>query len=438
VTAGRTGVVTVGDIRRGWLPDAAAALDSMGTLMEACDLESLCGRVIDVAAELLDADCASLQTRDAQKQQLRLIASKGFVPEAAAFWEWVDAGSSSCCGQALSRGERVIIPDVESDERLAGTEDLRQMRRCGIRAVQSTPLLSRDGAPLGMLSTHWRRSYLPQGELLRFLDALARQIARLLERLEAEEERRAASEAGLRVRVAALERLDREKSGFLAGLAHALRNPLAPIRNVGAVLMQLLRDHPAAHHPLAILERQTHQLVRLVEDLLDVERIQQGRLTLEERPVELEEILEHALDTVQPLLREKQHELTIERPPAPIRVLGDGARLIQCLTNLLQNAAKYTPPGGRIRVAVAESGAKVSIAVQDNGAGIAPALLPHVFDPFVQSDQTLGHSRGGLGLGLTIVRQLVEMHGGSVEAASDGEGCGSTFTVHLWRLDPGP
>jgi signal transduction histidine kinase len=428
----------VGDIRRGWPPDVAAALDSMGTLMEACDLESLCGRVIDVAAELLDADCASLQTRDPQKQQLRLIASKGFVPEAAAFWEWVDAGSSSCCGQALSRGERVIIPDVESDERLAGTEDLRQMRQCGIRAVQSTPLLSRDGAPLGMLSTHWRRRYLPRGELLRFLDALARQIAGLLERLEAEAERRAASEASLRVRIAALERLDREKSGFLAVLAHELRNPLAPIRNVGAVLMELLRDHPAAHHPLAILERQTDQLARLVEDLLDVERIQQGRLTLEERPVELGEILEHALDTVQPLLREKQHELTVERPPAPIRVLGDGARLIQCLTNLLQNAAKYTPPGGRIQVAVGESGAKVSITVQDNGAGIAPALLPHVFDPFVQSDQTLGHSRGGLGLGLTIVRQLVEMHGGSVQAASDGEGCGSTFTIHLWRLDTGP
>ena len=244
-----------------------------------------------------------------------------------------------------------------------------------------------------------------------------------------------ASEAALRLRVAALERIDREKNDFLAMLAHELRSPLAPIRNVGEVLGHVLQDQRAARRPLAILKRQTEQLTRLVDDLLDISRIQQGRLTLHERPVELGEVLEQALDTVQPLVREKRHELTVARLEAPAFVLGDRARLVQCVANLLQNAAKYTRPGGRIHVAATESGAKVAITVRDDGAGIAPALLPRVFEPFVQSEATREHSRGGLGLGLAIVKRLVEMHGGSVEAASDGEGHGATFAIHLWRLE---
>jgi signal transduction histidine kinase len=427
----------VEDIQGGGTHDAAAALEAVGVLLEAADLESLWGRIVEVAARLLDADCASIQARIPRQPQLRLVAARGFVPAAAAFWEQVDAGSSSCCGRALSRGERVIIPDVESDAGLAGTEDLRHMRLCGIRAVQSTPLFSRGGDPLGMLSTHWRREYVPPREGLRLMDALARQIARLIERTTEEEARRA-SEASLRIRVAALERIDREKDSFLAMLAHELRNPLAPIRNTGEVLAQILHDRPAAQRPLAILRRQTGQLTRLVDDLLDIARIQQGRLTLQERPVEIGEILEQALETVQPLAREKRHQLAVQRLQAPAFVLGDGARLVQCVANMLQNAAKYTPPGGRIRVEVIESGAKVSIAIRDNGAGIAPAVLPRVFEPFVQSEDTLEHSRGGLGIGLAIVKRLVEMHGGSVEAASDGEGRGATFTIHLWRLEPVP
>ena len=422
------------DIQGGGLPDATAALDAVGVLVEADDLKSLYGRVVDVAAALLDADCASIQTHVPEKQQLRLVAARGFTPEAAAFWERVDAGSSSCCGQAWRRGERVIIPDVESDTRLAGTEDLHYLRLCGIRAVQSTPLLSRSGEALGMLSTHWRRQFHPSANMLRFADALARQIARLIERFTAEEARRT-SGADLRIRVAALERIEREKNSFLAMLAHELRSPLAPIRNVGEVLEHMTQDQPAATRPLAILKRQTDQLARLVDDLLDISRIQQGRLTLQERPVEVGEILEQALETVQPLLLEKRHNLSVERLRAPAFVLGDGARLVQCVGNLLQNAAKYTQPGGEIHLAVTEAGAKVSVTVRDNGAGIDPALLPRIFEPFVQSEETREYSRGGLGIGLAIVRRLVEMHGGSVEAFSEGEGRGSTFSIHLWRME---
>lgn len=418
----------------GPLPDAAAALEAVGMLIGRGDLKSLCGGVVEVAAELLAADCASIQIRVPGRPQLRLLAARGFVPEAVAFWDRVDAGSNTSCGRALSCGERIVIPDVERDDSLAGTEDLRHMRLCGIRAVQSNPLFSRGGEPLGMLSTHWRREYDPPAQALLLMDALARQVARLIERATAEEARRA-TETSLRLRVEALERSDREKNRFLAMVAHELRSPLAPVRNVGEVLAHVLRNHPGALRPLAILKRQTGQLARLVDDLLDISRIQQGRLTLQERPVEIGEILDQALETVQLLMREQRHELLVERLRTPAFVLGDRARLVQCVANLLQNAAKYTHPGGHIRLAVAAEGAKVSISVRDDGAGIAPALLPHVFEPFVQSKETREHARGGLGIGLAIVKRLVEMHGGSVEAVSAGEGRGATFTVHLWRLD---
>lgn len=250
-------------------PDAAApALSVISTMVvDAGDLEAFCSRVMDAAAQLLGADCASIQTKIPARPALRLVAARGFVPAATAFWREVDAGSSSSCGQALTRGQRIIVPDVERDEHLAGTEDLRHMRLCGIRAVQSTPLLSPSGAPVGMLSTHWRRAYQPPAGTLRFLDVVASHVGALIERVSMEEALRA-SEAALRLRVAALEAADREKSKFLAMLGHELRGPLAPICNVGELLSQLLRDQPAAQQPLEILKRQTEQLTRLVEDLL--------------------------------------------------------------------------------------------------------------------------------------------------------------------------
>lgn len=390
---------------------------------------------MDAAIQLLDADFASIQTRDPETAELRLVAARGFAPESAAHWQRVQAGSTTSCGQALSRGERFVIPDVERDELLAGTEDLRHFRLCGIRAVQSTPLLSETGETVGMLSTHWRRERLPSPGELRFLDPLVPTLAALIERASAAEALRT-SEAALRQRVEALERADREKNNFLAMLAHELRNPLAPISNVGEVLAHVLGERPAARRPLAILKRQTDQLTRLVDDLLDISRIEQGRMTLEEHPVEVGEILDQAIETVQPLIREKQHRLTVRRLHARALVLGDRARLIQCIGNLLQNAAKYTERRGEIAIAVRESDTNVSIEVRDKGAGIAPELLPRIFDLFVQSEETLASSRGGLGIGLAIVKRLVIMQGGSVEATSAGEGRGSTFTIHLRR--PGP
>ena len=416
--------------------DAAPALSVMSTVVvDAGDLKVFCGKVTEAAAQMLGADYASIQTRIPGQPALQLLGEIGFAAEATAFWQVVDAGSSSTCGQALSHGQRIIVPDVERDEHLAGTEDLRQMRLCGIRAVQSTPLVTRSGACMGMLSTHWRQPYQPPSGALRLLDVVASHVAALMERVAVEEALRA-GEAALRLRVAALEAADREKNQFLAMLGHELRGPLAPISNVREFLAQLLRDQPAAQRPLEILKRQTDQLTRLVADLLDIARIQEGRMALEEQPVEIGAVLEQAIETVQPLLREKQQRLSVVGLPAPVLVIADRARLVQCFGNLLHNAVKYTDPEGEISVEVRTSQTRVSVLVSDNGAGISAALLPHVFNLFVQNEETLEHSGGGLGIGLAVVKRLVEMHGGSVGAASGGEGRGSTFAIHLPRLEP--
>lgn len=233
-----------------------------------------------------------------------------------------------------------------------------------------------------------------------------------------------------------LERADRLKDEFLAMLAHELRNPLAPIRNAAEILKHLVGSDERTQAPLGMLSRQTAQLTRLVDQLLDVSRISQGRITLELRVVEIGEIIDHAVESVQPLISDNEHQLSIERPSESIFVQGDPARLAQVLGNVLNNAAKYTDRNGHIQIGVSVTEREVELQVTDNGRGISADLLPHIFDLFVQSERTLDRAQGGLGVGLAVVKRLVELHGGSVKAQSQGPGCGSTITVQLLRSQP--
>jgi len=233
-----------------------------------------------------------------------------------------------------------------------------------------------------------------------------------------------------------LKAANRHKDEFLAMLAHELRNPLAPIRNAGELLGRWLGTHPEAKVPLAILHRQTRQLTRLVDDLLDVARISQGQITLKKETIEIGAVLDQAVETIQPLVQEKLHRLNIRKPFSPVYVNGDFARLVQSLGNILHNAAKYTDSGGEIEVDVKEANGDLTIAVCDSGSGIAPDLLPTVFDLFVQSRRTMDRSEGGLGIGLTVVKKLIQLHGGSVNAYSAGPGCGTTVTVQLPAVQP--
>ncbi len=228
-----------------------------------------------------------------------------------------------------------------------------------------------------------------------------------------------------------LEAADRQKNEFLAMLAHELRNPLAPIRNAGELLSRTVAADPDARSALATVERQVNHLTRLVDDLLDISRITQGRIELHRGNVRLEQVIAQAVEAVEPIIGQQRHRITIVNSRKPLVVNGDPERLVQCVGNILTNAAKYTPPNGEIRVESGDERGEARIAITDNGVGLSPDLLPHVFDLFLQGERTLDRAQGGLGVGLTIVRRLIEMHGGTVAASSAGVNRGSTFEIRL-------
>ena len=239
-------------------------------------------------------------------------------------------------------------------------------------------------------------------------------------------ERKAAQEA--------LRRADHQKDEFLAMLAHELRNPLAPIRNAAVLLSREIGADPRMGTLTAMITRQSQHLTRLLDDLLDVSRIARGRVVLRAEPLEIGEITTPAIEIVQPLMNDKFQKLRVERPGHPLHVHGDRARLIQCLSNLLNNAAKYSAARSEIVLVVAAAPQSVTIEVHDDGAGISQEQLPHIFDLFVQGERSLDRSQGGLGIGLSIVKRLVEMHQGTVSAESEGIGRGSTFSMRLPRI----
>jgi signal transduction histidine kinase len=228
-----------------------------------------------------------------------------------------------------------------------------------------------------------------------------------------------------------LQEADRRKDEFLATLAHELRNPLAPIRN-GLQILRLAGGQPAAEEKArGMIERQVQQMVRLIDDLLDLSRISRGKVELRREPVDLAAVAQGAVETSRPLIEQSGHELIVLLPPEPVFVDADVTRISQVIANLLNNAAKYTEKGGRIELRAEREGDTTRISVRDNGVGIPPAMLPQVFEMFTQVDRSLERSQGGLGIGLSIVKRLVEMHGGTVEAHSGGHGQGSEFVVRL-------
>jgi PAS domain S-box-containing protein len=229
--------------------------------------------------------------------------------------------------------------------------------------------------------------------------------------------------------------VDRQKDQFLAILAHELRNPLAPIRSALQVMMEPEVTPDGVARARDIAERQLKNMTRLLDDLLDVSRIRQGRIELRREIVPVSSILRAAVETSQPLISDRRHVLTVDASTESIFVNGDPVRLAQALTNLLNNAAKYTDPGGRIELTAARSGAHAVIRVSDSGIGIDAIMVPHVFDLFVQADRRGGAAAGGVGIGLTLARRLVELHGGRVDAFSAGPGLGSEFVIRLPAIE---
>jgi signal transduction histidine kinase/ActR/RegA family two-component response regulator len=290
------------------------------------------------------------------------------------------------------------------------------------------------------------RASLPEDYLMRRVHALEDEVDKL--RAVAAEKRRLDDtvaqlrEANEHLVVAAVqaqhlqedaEAANRRQNEFLAMLAHELRNPLSPIGMAASLLERTPDATPQIHKLSRLIGRQVGHMAKLLDDLLDAARISSGKITLSTQPLVLADVMQQAIETMQPSVLERRQNLRVELPQETVVVEGDQVRLIQVFTNLLANASKYTGEGGQLHVAAQAGPDEVSVTIEDNGAGIAPEIIPYIFDLFTQGPRSLARSEGGLGVGLNVVRNLVSMHAGTVEAESRGAGQGSRFTVRLPR-----
>ncbi|MGH7106358.1 MAG: GAF domain-containing protein, partial [Acetobacteraceae bacterium] len=335
------------------------------------------------------------------------------------------AADSLSCGLAVYTGKPVLTPDVTTEPLWEGWRWLAAQHE--FRACWSFPVETETGKVIGTLAMYYKEPREPTTDDLNFAAALTQSAAIIISRHQ---------EAGERLRARReLESAARHKDDFLAMLSHELRNPLAPIRNAGEVLARTLPPDCDGQVAVGMINRQVKQLTQLVDDLLDVARITQGRIELSRCPIELASVVEQAIETAEPQVRERRHTLSVTSTNyESLCVNGDLVRLVQCVANLLTNAAKYTDPDGEIWVRTRADGDKAVIEVRDSGVGIPAELLPRIFDLFVQSDRTLDRAQGGLGIGLSVVKRLVEMHGGEVSARSAGLGQGSSFEIRLPRI----
>ena len=360
-----------------------------------------------------------LRQVEEDRRRLELVLEAGQL----GFWDWNIPSEAVEYGglwfSMLGYDPKEVAPTIHSWESLVHPDDMPSVRKALQAQLDGKPpayeaeyrLKKKDGSWLWTLGRGRVVERDPSGRPLRAL-GIQTDIS----------EQREAREA---LRLAA-----QRKDEFLATLAHELRNPLAPIRT-GLSLLKKNPFGPEATRTREIMQRQVEHMVRLIDDLLDVGRITQGRLRLKHDNLVLQEIVESSVEISRPLMRAANHTLHVHMPEQPIKLRGDTVRLCQVITNLLSNAAKYTPDGGTISLIVSRQNGTAQITVKDNGLGIPPDMLESVFNMFGQVNKTLERSQGGLGIGLALVRKIVELHGGDVRASSDGEDKGSTFTVHL-------
>jgi signal transduction histidine kinase/ActR/RegA family two-component response regulator len=348
--------------------------------------------------------------------------------------------------EVIRTGECRLYGDVEERVKRPGGRyydvgpggSVRDLKRPGAKppgakcAVMAPVKLEGQVVGVVQVMSDTPRAYTPEHlEILRSLVtpmAVALQNAELFARARREIAERMRVEGALKHSEELLREADRRKDEFLAMLAHELRNPLAPIRNA----VDVLRTNPEKMgYCQDVIERQTRHMARLLDDLLDVSLISRGALNVRKERVRLAEVIQHATEASHPLIVAGGHHLTTTLPSEPILLDADATRLAQVVSNLLNNAARYSEPGSRIRVDVERVGRDALVRVRDNGVGMRPDMLEQVFEPFFQIDRSLDRSQGGLGIGLTLVKRIVEFHGGTVEARSEGLGKGCEFIVRL-------
>jgi len=414
---------------------AMRRLNEIGTLCakEGDDIDGCLRDVLGVAIEISGADKGNVQLLDREPGVLRLAALSGFEEPFAEFFENV-SGDDTACGVALRTKQRVIVEDITKSEIYAGKHSLDALRDADVLAVQSLPLLSSTGNVLGMISVHFAQSHRPSEQELRLMDLLARQTADYLERKRVEEEREHLLVREHELRQTA-EEANRLKDEFLAIMSHELRNPLNVILGYAELLLRMdeIKGSPNLHRMADAVKRNAVAQSKLIRDLLDLSRLRSGKLELNRETVSPVVSIENAIETVRIDADSKGIEITVSAPEEMLFVQADPVRLEQIIWNLLNNSVKFTPRGGRIEVRLEEENDEIVLTVSDNGQGIDTSFLPHIFEIFRQADSRTNRSQAGMGIGLAVVQQLVELHGGSVNAFSAGTGKGATFTIRLPR-----
>jgi signal transduction histidine kinase/ActR/RegA family two-component response regulator len=403
-------------------------------LTHTLDVELVLKEVLRAAMEVQHTDMGLLSLCDSERGGLGLKVQSGFDPEFLKQIEWVPPGGGAC-GTSYEQRRRVIVEDVEVDPVFALYREAARL--AGFRACHSTPLITRSGNIIGVLSVHFRQPRRPSERETRLMDLYAQMAADIIDNAQLHsqvqhelEERKQLLVREQLARTEA-ESANRLKDEFLATVSHELRTPLTAILGWSHMLRHNRLSEDASKRAIKTIERNAKTQAQLIEDILDVSRVITGNLRLNVEQVDAAAIINAAIDSVQLAADSKDIRLEVTFDPSARHIQGDASRLQQVVWNLLSNAIKFTPSGGQVRLRLERAASYVQIKVSDTGQGINPEFLPFIFDRFRQADGSSTRRQGGLGLGLAIVRHLVELHGGTVRAESHGEGHGSTFTVRL-------
>lgn len=416
-------VLTLADITRLKLAEQGLATELQAMerfqqlstkVVEAERLEDPLKSILDAISELLSADFGAIQLYEKENQTLKIAAERGFGERFLERYATVNVSPDSARSTELANCQQVAFADVEKESAYAPR--LEEATAAGYRAVISTPLCDSSGRVAGVLTSHFTEPHQFSKHELRLTDICARLAADAIRAYSMHKELREA---------------DRRKNEFLAVLAHEVRNPLAAISSASRILERASPSTEEMKRFHQMIEHQVTHLARLVEDLLDISRITRGKIVLRLELVELNDILREALAGSREQIDQKGHKLKMSLSEVPILVHGDHVRLVQIITNLLDNAAKYTPAQGTIEISTKREDGFALVSVRDSGVGIAAQMIPKVFELFERVEPELGVASAGIGVGLALVRSLTSLHGGTIEVVSDGVGKGSEFVVRL-------